>query len=283
MHSTTHSRPHAPPSSHYDQLLARIVADVRTLGVGSLLAKGKSTACFADPLPRGQPPPAPLKQHWRGAASPLEVADERGDIVVLLSVLRSRWMLPGAHGGPPDTSLHPISLSIRLTSRIASWPSAWGVAALAPLASREATLPLYTLLRDAPPALRAFLREQHVVDGRLSACRVSVFPRAEGDLYAHIRGPLFTLGGGGWEALRAHLFHVVWALAVCQHVLPGFRHNDLHGANVLLMKEGAPGGVRRYSMAGYPGEHELVFLVPVLHARGTWGVTEVGCRVCSFS
>ena len=39
---------------------------------------------------------------------------------------------------------------------------------------------------------------------------------------------------GGFEGFRKLLFEITWALSVCTTVRPGFKHNDLHAANVLI-------------------------------------------------
>ena len=39
---------------------------------------------------------------------------------------------------------------------------------------------------------------------------------------------------GGFEGLRKLLFEIVWTLSVAQAAAPGWKHNDLHAANVLV-------------------------------------------------
>lgn len=38
---------------------------------------------------------------------------------------------------------------------------------------------------------------------------------------------------GGFEGFRKLIFEITWALSVTQSLRPGFKHNDLHAANVV--------------------------------------------------
>ena len=71
---------------------------------------------------------------------------------------------------------------------------------------------------------------------RGARCFLQIYERAEySDLYKWCRGPCFKdTAVGGFDGLRKLLFEVAWTLSVAQAVEPGFKHNDLHAANVLV-------------------------------------------------
>lgn len=82
---------------------------------------------------------------------------------------------------------------------------------------------------------------------------VSYFEKFDGDLLHVMTGEQQPPPGP--EDVRAMIFQVLFTVAVLQHFLPDFRHNDLSASNILVkhhQQAAAPSarGVRRYQMYG---------------------------------